>query len=57
MLCKETTPLNLLLLEKGITYDKERRKGTAYMLVKNGLDLGYFDANEAHDKFIINEKA
>lgn len=41
-----------LLLNIGITIDKTRRDGDAYMLQKNGKDLGFFTATQAHEKFI-----
>lgn len=41
-----------LLLEIGITIDKSMRDGDAYMLKKNGVNIGYFTANQAHEIFI-----
>jgi len=43
-----------LLLKQGITYDKSSKKGRCYMLVKDGIELGYFSADSAHEKFIKN---
>lgn len=41
-----------LLLNIGITIDKSRRDGDAYMLQKDGEDIGYFTASQAHERFI-----
>ena len=41
-----------LLLNIGITIDKTRRDGDAYMLQKAGEDLGFYTATQAHEKFI-----
>ena len=43
-----------LLLKKGIIVDTKRQSGYQYMLTKDGKDLGWFNANEAHAKFIDN---
>mgnify|MGYP003630471719 CR=1 FL=1 len=53
--CIHTTPLNELLLERGIYFDVKDRKFNAYMLSKKGIDLGYYSADAAHKKFILNE--
>lgn len=44
-----------LLLKMGISYDKSTKKGNCYMLVKDGIELGYYNADAAHKKFIKNE--
>jgi hypothetical protein len=46
-----------LLLKEGITYDKTRKGNCGgYMLIKDGVDLGYFDAGSAIDAFLPEEK-
>lgn len=44
-----------LLLKIGITLDKSRRDGDAYMLQKDGKDIGYFTASQAHERFIMGD--
>lgn len=41
-----------LLRKKGILVDSKRKLGNKTMLTKGGVDLGYYDADEAHDKFL-----
>lgn len=41
-----------LLLKIGIVVDTTRKQGTAYMLVKDGVDIGYHSATNAHKKYI-----
>tara|TARA_R110000851_G_scaffold248769_1_gene401271 strand:+ start:694 stop:879 length:186 start_codon:yes stop_codon:yes gene_type:complete len=54
--CIHTTPLSELLLERGILFDVNKRKGNAYMLTKKDIELGYYSADAAHKKFILNLK-
>jgi hypothetical protein len=46
-----------LLRKKGILVDSKRKRGIKTMLTKDGVDLGYYDADEAHDKFLKNKYA
>lgn len=44
-----------LLLEKGIIVDTSRKTSNCIMLVKDGVDIGYFTAGSAYKKFIENK--
>ncbi len=44
-----------LLKELGIEVDSSRKRGYERMLVKDGEDLGYYSADNAHAVF-INKK-
>lgn len=53
--CIHSTPLSELLLDRGITYNKDKKKGYKLMLKRNGIELGYYSATEAHKKFILGQ--
>ncbi len=44
-----------LLLELGITYDVNDKRGRKLMLYKDGQKIGYYSACEAHEKFCKNQ--
>jgi hypothetical protein len=43
-----------LLKAIDIEIDNSRQSGIKYMLTRHGEDLGYYDASQAHEKFIKN---
>jgi hypothetical protein len=51
----DNIPLSVLLLEKGYTYDNKDKIGNKLMIYKEGMKLGYYSADQAHLKFIVND--